>query len=116
MRLVLSGMVVLAGSCAAAASQITIPLAGDVEVQAVEAVYECDGRHMPVTYINAGSISLAVLAVDGETVIASNVISASGARYAGAQYVWWTKGDEGSLYDLMRGGEDEPVASCVEIS
>jgi len=116
MRLWLAGVMGLAATGFTAASQITIPLPEGTEVSTVEAAYECAGKRLPVTYINAGSVSLAVLTIDGETVVAANVISASGARYAGSRYVWWTKGDDADLYDLMQGGEDRPVASCVEIS
>ena len=46
--------------------------------------------------------------------MASNVLSASGARYAGGQYIWWSKGDTADLYDLTEGGEETPAASCRE--
>lgn len=100
-------------SAAELAVSISIPVMGETGVSTTSAAYDCDGREVAATYINAGSVSLAVLNIDGETVVASNVIAASGAKYAGAQYIWWTKGEEADLYDLTEAGEDAPTASCA---
>ncbi len=54
--------------------------------------YKCGAKDLSVTYYNAGDISLAKLELEDETVVASNVISGSGAKYAGSVYIWWTKG------------------------
>ena len=67
-----------AASFPAAAAEISIALPDVAEVERNEVVYTCGGQRIPVEYINAGSISLAVLKIDGETVVASNVISGSG--------------------------------------
>ena len=95
------------------AISISIPVTGETGVNSTSAAYDCAGRAVTATYVNAGEVSLAVLDIDGETVVASNVLAASGARYAGGRYVWWTKGDEADLYDLMDGGDDKPVAHCL---
>lgn len=113
LRAVLSVMAMMTMAGVAFAGEMTIPLADGVEVEKIEAVYDCGDRTIAVTYINAGAISLAVLDIDGEQVVAANIISASGARYAGAHYIWWSKGGEASLYDLMQGGEDTSIASCI---
>jgi membrane-bound inhibitor of C-type lysozyme len=42
-----------------------------------------------VVYLNGAGNSLAVLPVGGNSLIFSNVVSGSGARYAAAQYIWW---------------------------
>jgi len=74
--------------------------------------YQCDGeQRVVVEYINAGANSLAVLTIDEETIIAANVLAASGAKYAGGRYEWWTKGDEATLYDLTK-GENAPGTTC----
>lgn len=93
----------------ACAGQVAINVPEATEVERIEAVYDCGDRQVPVEYVNAGPVSLAVLTLDGETVVASNVLSASGAKYAGAQYIWWTKGDQASLFDLMQGADAPPV-------
>lgn len=111
-----AAMVVVAAMPARSAQvavAITIPVAAGTSVESVAAGYDCGDRSVAATYINAGQVSLAVLDIDGETVVAANVISASGVRYAAGRYVWWTKGEEADLYDLMDGGEDIPAAHCT---
>ncbi len=100
----------------ASAAGITIPVADGTSVEEISARYDCGDRTIDVVYINAGSVSLAVLELDDGKVVAANVISGSGARYAGDRYIWWNKGNEATLYDLMDGGEDTPAASCTEAS
>ena len=102
---------VVAAASAAGAATITIDIPDADGAEAVRQTYDCGGSQIEAVYHNAGPVSLAVLTIGGETVVASNVIAASGARYAGAQYVWWTKGDTADLYDLMQ-GEDAPPVSC----
>ena len=82
------------------------------EVERATTIYQCDGdRRISVEYINAGATALAVLNLAEETVVAVNVLSASGARYAGGRYEWWTKGDEATLRDLTE-GEDAAGLTC----
>ena len=71
--------------------------------------YDCAGRAVEAEYINAGDISLVTLQIGEEFVVASNVIAASGARYSGGQYIWWTKGAEAQLIDFRNGGMDAPI-------
>lgn len=76
------------------------------------AIYLCgEDRRIGVEYINAGETALAVLSLGEETVVAVNVLSASGARYAGGRYEWWTKGDEATLRDLT-GDQDAAGLTC----
>lgn len=91
----------------AAEISITVPDATDVERR--EAVYDCGEHEVPVEYVNAWPVALAILSLDGTTIVASNVLSGSGAKYAGAQYVWWSKGNEALLFDLMQGEDAAPV-------
>lgn len=114
MRALLTALTLLGLAGAASAASIEIPLPEGIEAETVEAAYACGERNINVTYINAGDISLALLEFEDKTVVASNVLSASGARYAGGQYIWWSKGDTADLYDLMAGGEETPAASCRE--
>jgi membrane-bound inhibitor of C-type lysozyme len=75
--------------------------------------YDCDGLSVRVEYINAGDSSLAVLEFDEEFVVASNVLSGSGARYAGKQYIWWVKGEEAQFENLMA---DDPQPRQCQIT
>lgn len=85
-------------------SSLHIPLAPAVSVQEQKTLYRCKGPRdlrqkllkgdFPVTYLNAGATSLAVLSVEGQTLVFTNVISASGAKYVADRFVWWSKGAE----------------------
>lgn len=100
---------------AALAGEITIPLPGDTKAETIAARYDCGAfGTVEASYINAVPVALAVLSFKNEFVVASNVLSASGARYAGGPYVWWTKGQGADLYDLMKGEDAEPIASCTQ--
>ncbi|MCB5202332.1 MliC family protein [Neorhizobium sp. T786] len=115
MRMMLPGAVlagVLGLALSAGAEDIRIELPADTRVETVRAEYECGGQRVSAQYINAGSVSLAVLAMGEDVVVAANVMAASGAKYDGGRYVWWTKGREATLYDL-RMGEADPGVSCT---
>ncbi len=91
---------------------ITIPVPTAQAVDSTKATYACDdGSVIEIEYINAGTVSLATLSMKDEFVVAANVIAGSGARYAGNRFIWWTKGREASLYDLMKGA-DAPGIAC----
>jgi membrane-bound inhibitor of C-type lysozyme len=93
---------------------ITLPSRGDIAIDRLKASYDCSGATFEVEYINAGLVSLAVFEYDGAPFVAANVLSASGARYAGGHLIWWTKGAEGSLYDLTLGEDAAPILQCTE--
>ncbi len=101
----------LAWSGIAGAGEIVIEVPG-AEVSGETVSYDCAAAALQVRYVNAGDVSLAVFEADGETVVAVAVVAASGVRYAGGRHVWWTKGDEASLYDAMRGEGAEPILEC----
>ena len=101
----------LLGVAAAHADPLTIDLPGAAERQTV--AYSCDGgRKVTAEYVNAGANSLAIVKLGDETLLMVNVLSASGARYAGQHYVWWTKGNSADLYDLTKGEDAQPEFSC----
>lgn len=77
-----------------------LALPGDAKLDTRSVDYKCEnGRKFTVQYLNKGDNSLAVVPVsDNSTLVFSNVISASGAKYAAGQYIWWTKGEEATLY------------------
>ncbi len=106
-------IVAAAGSSAAQAATVTIDVPSAAAVDTTTTHYSCGKMQVTVDYINAGPVSLAVLHLPNDLVVAANVISASGARYAGAQYIWWTSGSGVTLADLMHGGEDAPI-QCTE--
>lgn len=92
-----------------------LDIAGDAERRIIR--YDCGeapGESFDVQYINAAPNFLAFVPVSGETYLFASVISASGARYAAANYVWWTKGPDAELYDLTLGEDAAPILSCAE--
>lgn len=92
-----------------------LDIAGDAERRIVR--YDCGeapGESFDVQYINAAPNFLAFVPVSGEIYLFASVISASGARYAAANYVWWTRGPDAELYDLTLGEDAAPILTCAE--
>lgn len=98
----------------AMAEELVIPLPKDTTVETVETVYQCAADKVEAVYFNAGDISLVRLGLKDGVTVAANVISGSGAKYQGGIYVWWTKGEEADLYDLMADPEMKKPVHCVE--
>ncbi|SCX79585.1 MliC family protein [Rhizobium sp. NFACC06-2] len=98
----------------AMAEELVIPLPNDTKVEKVETVYQCAADKVEAVYFNAGEISLVRLGLKDGVTVAANVISGSGAKYQGGIYVWWSKGEEADLYDLMADPEMKKPVHCVE--
>ena len=98
----------------AMAEELVIPLPKDTTVEKVETVYQCAADKVEAVYFNAGEISLVRLGLKDGVTVAANVISGSGAKYQGGIYVWWSKGEEADLYDLMADPEMKQPVHCVE--
>lgn len=74
--------------------------------------YQCDGdKTLSVRYFNSADNQAAVFRVNGKPVLAVTTVSASGARYVGGRHEWWTKGDTGTLRDLMQPENAAPALS-----
>lgn len=91
-------------------------LPGDAKLDSRSVDYKCDdGRTISVRYLNKGDNHLALVPVsDSSSLVFANVISGSGAKYAAGQYVWWTKGQEATLYKDWKGGEPADGVACRE--
>jgi membrane-bound inhibitor of C-type lysozyme len=98
----------------AMAEELVIPLPNDTTVEKVETGYQCGADKVEAVYFNAGEISLVRLGLKDGVTVAANVISGSGAKYQGGIYVWWSKGEEADLYDLMADPEMKKPVHCVE--
>ncbi|GAN69180.1 MliC family protein [Acetobacter orleanensis] len=106
----------------ASASTLSIPLASTSHVEKINAIYQCTGPKdlrdklakpaVSVTYLNSGEIRLAVLQVEGQTQVFSNVISADGARYTANRFEWWNTGDTALFSEV--GGDNAPQLTCKE--
>ncbi len=76
--------------------------------------YRCDeGKQLTARYFNSPDNQIAILRLDGKPLLFVTVLSASGARYAHGQHVWWTRGDDAMLQDITQGENAPPVyANC----
>lgn len=96
---------VLATALTAAAAPSAAAPAG-----ATRAVYDCDdGRLLRVAYQGPQ----AWVQLGGRTLAMSQGMSASGARYTGVGWQWWTKGSDGWLAPLAAG---ETIASAPGVA
>jgi len=78
--------------------------------------YQCQaGKSLKVTYYNKqGGQSFALLMVKDKAMLFVDTLAGSGVRYAAGQYVWWTKGNNGDLYDTTAGPNAAPIiAGCA---
>jgi membrane-bound inhibitor of C-type lysozyme len=98
-RIMMGTFLLVPSATGAKASDVTIHLRGSSQpIVQTEFLFDCGqaGSKMglqpgtfKVTYINGAGNSLAVIPVNGSSLIFVNVASGSGARYAAGQYVWW---------------------------
>ncbi|MFG1463670.1 MliC family protein [Xanthobacter sp. DSM 24535] len=106
--------IAMSSGSAAQAVELTLTLPGDAPAQRLTTTYECPGLGtLSAEYVDAGDVSLAILPVEGKSLIFANVLSASGARYASGPFIWWIKGQTAALYDLRK-GEDAAPQNCRE--
>ncbi|MHA6297587.1 MliC family protein [Devosia sp. CAU 1758] len=99
---------------ASAALTLTLESVSDIERRTVS--YQCDNEQaLSVQYINAAPNFLAIVPVDGQTLIFATTIAASGARYVSGPYEWWSHQGEATLRDLMQDEDADPLATCTEI-
>lgn len=101
-------------ACAASGPHLSISVGDGASNARTVAHYRCDGQSMDVEYLNVEPDFLAIVPVDGLKRIFVQVMSASGARYASGQYIWWSKGKEASLYDQTKGEDAAPMLTCNE--
>lgn len=88
------------------------------EQQLVTASYLCDrGVSVPATYVTSGAESVVVISVEGRQITLVAEPAASGVRYGwpsdGANYVWWSKGQEASLY-WSEGSDETLLLTCSQ--
>jgi membrane-bound inhibitor of C-type lysozyme len=88
-------------------------LAAPTADAAATATYACDtGATIEVSY----EADRATVRYEGRDLAMQSSAAASGARYVGDGYVWWSRGSgedaEGTLYRDANGEPGETVASC----
>lgn len=106
-------MVLMSVTHSAVAMPLTVPQIQTATTNTLR--YECrGGGTLTVQYMNTkNKQSFALLTVDGRKMLFVNVLAASGAKYVGDHYTWWTKGPEGSLTDDTADPKAPPIlADC----
>jgi membrane-bound inhibitor of C-type lysozyme len=107
-------MATAAAALAGRAPHISVTVENGSPNMRTTAHYNCAGKAMTVEYLNVEPDHLAIVPVEGSKRIFALVMSGSGARYASGRYVWWSKGNEASLYDEMKGPGAPPILTCRE--
>ncbi|WP_144751752.1 MULTISPECIES: MliC family protein [Bartonella] len=104
----------------ALAGSIILEVADSPEPTTQTITYQCNTgvskERVEATYHKADNITLVDFKWKGDRVIAANVIAASGAKYAGAQYIWWEKNKEVTIYDLAHDPEQQKPILCKDES
>lgn len=91
---------------------VGVTLPGDAEVKTVS--YDCGtAGKLAVQYLNAAPNFLAIIPINGASLVFVTTVSASGAKYESGQYIWWDKGSDATLSDVTEGLDAAPVMSCT---
>ncbi|KEC56034.1 MliC family protein [Bartonella koehlerae] len=110
----------LFNSSNAFASSLIIEVPDDPEPTTQTIAYECKAgtnkKRVEAIYLNADNISLVDFKWNSDRVIASKIISNTGTKYAGIQYIWWKKNNEVTLYDLVHDPEEKKPIFCTDES
>ena len=104
------GVLALLGSRAPASLKLfltTVAIADDLGAVAIIALFYTDA--LSLVPLSAAAAVLLGLWLLGRLGVAS-----LWPYLAGGAFVWWTKGREGSLYDVRKGEDADPVAICTE--
>lgn len=109
---------------AVAATGLKIQLTGSDPIKEQTISYTCDAHGsamglptgtFQVKYLNGAGNSLAVLPINGKSLVFATVLSASGARYASDKYIWWEAGDRGiHLYSDSVDRKDQTLCQRVK--
>ncbi|EJF74626.1 MliC family protein [Bartonella alsatica] len=109
---------ILFSSGNALAGSLILEIPENPETQTI--TYQCDTgtnkERVEATYFKTDNISLVDFKWKGDRVIAANVIAATGAKYAGAQYIWWEENKDVTLYDLAQDPEEKQPILCKDES
>jgi membrane-bound inhibitor of C-type lysozyme len=101
----------------AVTASLTLTLESAGNIERTITLYQCDDEQtVSVQYINAAPNFLAIVPVEGETLVMTTTLSGSGARYVGGPYEWWSHQGEATLRDLTQHEEAAPLATCTETS
>jgi membrane-bound inhibitor of C-type lysozyme len=122
LKSVLFAAALACGTQAAQATDLTIHLAGTENLTHKTVQYSCDAAgekigvpagSFTVEYINGGGNSLVVVPIAGNSLIFTNVISGSGARYTARDLTWWEGHGEVTLYTDSLSGKSKSTCKVA---
>ena len=107
----LSALCLMSATQTAFAMPLTVPQIQTATTNTIR--YKCSGGNaLTVQYMNTkNKQSFALLTVDDRKMLFVNVLAASGAKYVGDRFTWWTKGPEGTLTDETADPKAAPLLS-----
>ncbi|EJF80423.1 MliC family protein [Bartonella doshiae] len=108
----------LCSSMSACAASLVIEVPDTPEPRKETVVYQCSNKtkkmRVEATYYDTDEFGLVYLKWNGKRIIASNVVSASGVKYVGGEYTWWTKGNNATFYDVINDPKEENFLDCIK--
>ncbi|UTO28371.1 MliC family protein [Bartonella harrusi] len=100
------------------AGSIIIEVPDTPEPKTQTIAYQCDTgtskERVEAIYLDADNISLVDFRWKGDRVIAANVITNTGKKYEGAQYILWEVNNEVTLQDLAHDPEGKKLIHCKD--
>lgn len=106
-------------------TELNISLTGSEPVTHRAIRFKCDEHgtaiglptgEFKVDYWNGGNNRLAVLPIQGHSLIFAGIMSGSGERYAAGQYIWWDAGSRGiHLYSNPDSASDKQQTACQKV-
>jgi membrane-bound inhibitor of C-type lysozyme len=125
LKYTIMGVAFSLSALSAGAADLTISLTGSEPMARHVAKFRCDEHAsalglptgvFSVQYWNGNGNSLAILPIQGRSLVFSSVISGSGARYAAGPYIWWDAGARGvHLYANPDSLDGKEQTSCQEV-
>ena len=112
----------LIASMVSSATDLVVNLPGSKLLSRKVVQYSCDANAgriglpsvpFDVEYINGSGNNIATVPILGGLLIFANVSSASGARYAAQQYIWWEAKGTATLYLDSPAQKDKTVCHPV---
>ena len=92
---------------------ITLTLPDPGEWRHVVYICENHDERIGVDYLDAAPNFLALVPVEGKTLVFANIVSDTGALYAAGPYQWSTKGSEALLTDITADKDTPPLLTCL---
>ncbi|WP_336278658.1 MliC family protein [Bartonella sp. CB175] len=102
------------------AASLILEVPDNPEPKTETVAYQCntgtEKERIEATYLDAHNVSLVDFTWKNDRVLAANVITPMGTKYAGAHYTLWRINNEIILYNLVHDPEEKKPILCKEES